>query len=282
MYEIIFLIVLALIWIIFASVQDLKKREIADWLNFSLIIFALGFRFFYSLFSDGNWAFFYQGLIGLGIFIVVGYLFYYGRLFAGGDAKLMISLGTVLPFSESFFTNLNIFIIFLLIFLFVGALYGLVWSFVLSLRNLEDFKKEFSRKFKATKKLVYLVMFIGLIIMAFGFVNNILFYFGVLIFILPYFQIYAKTVDEVCMVKKVNTKNLVEGDWLYKDVKVGKELIKAKWDGLSKSQIATIKKHKEFVLVRTGIAFAPVFLISFLILIGGWFLRNPFWNFNIF
>ena len=31
---------------IFAVVQDLKKREIANWVNFSLIIFALGFRFF--------------------------------------------------------------------------------------------------------------------------------------------------------------------------------------------------------------------------------------------
>ena len=132
MYEVIFLISLALIWIIFAVVQDLKKREIADWLNFSLIIFALGFRFFYSWFSDGDWGFFYQGLIGLGIFIAVGYLFYYGRLFAGGDAKLMIALGAVLPLSYSFYTNLNIFMGFLIIFLFVGAVYGLIWSVVLS------------------------------------------------------------------------------------------------------------------------------------------------------
>ncbi|MBI2056754.1 hypothetical protein HYT91_00690 [Candidatus Pacearchaeota archaeon] len=51
MFHIIFLVALALVWMIFAVVQDLKKREIANWVNFSLIIFALGFRFFYSLFN---------------------------------------------------------------------------------------------------------------------------------------------------------------------------------------------------------------------------------------
>ena len=103
MFEIIFLIALAIVWMSFGSIQDLKQREISNWLNFSLIIFALAFRFFYSLFNSENFLFFYQGLIGLGIFFVIGNLFYYSRLFAGGDAKLMISLGTILGFSNSFF-----------------------------------------------------------------------------------------------------------------------------------------------------------------------------------
>ena len=37
----IFLIILALIWLIFAVISDLKTREVPNWLNFSLIIFAL-------------------------------------------------------------------------------------------------------------------------------------------------------------------------------------------------------------------------------------------------
>ena len=71
MEELIFLLILALIWIIFASIQDLKKREVANWISFSLIIFALGFRFFYSFYSE-DFNFFYQGLIGLGIFFIIG------------------------------------------------------------------------------------------------------------------------------------------------------------------------------------------------------------------
>ena len=105
MFEVIFLFVLALIWIMFATVQDIRKREVANWVSFSLIIFALGFRFFYSLFSDMGFDFFYQGLIGFGIFLILGNLLYYGKMFAGGDAKLMIALGAVLPFSVIFKDN---------------------------------------------------------------------------------------------------------------------------------------------------------------------------------
>ena len=75
MFEEMFLVVLGLIWIVFAMVEDLKTREIFNWVNFSLIIFALGFRFFFSLFSGEGFQFFYQGLIGLGIFFVLGIYF---------------------------------------------------------------------------------------------------------------------------------------------------------------------------------------------------------------
>ncbi len=100
MYEVIFLWALALIYIIFAVIQDIKTKEIANWINFSLIAFSLGFRFFYSLFNGIDFSFFYNGLIGLGIFFVIGNILYYSKVFAGGDAKLMISLGAILPISS--------------------------------------------------------------------------------------------------------------------------------------------------------------------------------------
>ncbi|MAH03714.1 hypothetical protein CMI39_02925 [Candidatus Pacearchaeota archaeon] len=278
MYEIIFLIILALIWIIFASIQDLKKREVANWVNFSLIIFALGFRFFYSVFIE-NFNFFYQGLIGLGIFFIIGNFFYYGRMFAGGDAKLMIALGTILPFSKDFLVNIQIFILFFLIFLFVGAFYGLIWSGFLSLRNFNEFKSEFYKRLNKNSKIVLFVMFLGIILIIFGFVEKLFFSFGILVFIIPYFYLYAKSIDEVCMIKKIKTNYLTEGDWLYRDLKVGKKLIKANWEGLTKEQIKEIKKRYKQIKIRQGIPFVPVFLISFLFLIYFWTtgLWNSFW-----
>ena len=273
MLEVIFLIVLALVWIIFASMQDLKQREVANWLSFSLIIFALGFRFFYSLFSSNNFMFFYQGLIGLGIFFIIGNLFYYARLFAGGDAKLMIALGTVLGFSENFFTNIKIYFIFLFVYLFAGMFYGLFWSIGLMLSHFKNFKKEFSRIFYKNFKFVLLISFFGMLLIFFGFTDLIFSFFGFLILILPYVYIFAKAVDEACMIKKVKFSELVEGDWLYKDVKIGKQLIKAKWDGLSKEEIKLLRKKKKSVLIRQGIPFIPVFLIAFLILIYIWYYK---------
>ena len=280
MYEIIFLSVLALIWIIFATIEDLKKREIANWINFSLIIFALGFRFFYSLFSELGFGFFYQGLIGLGIFFVLGNILYYSKMFAGGDAKLFFALGPILPFYSVFALNFKIFLLFFLIFLFVGALYGLVSIFVLSIRGGKKFKKEFKKQLKSNSKLIYPALFLGLALMLLGlFFETMFFWVGVFFFILPYLYVYTKAVDEVCMVKKIKTSELTEGDWLYQDVKIGNKTIKAKWGGVNKKEMSQIRRKYKSVLVRYGIQYSPVFFISFLVLFYLWKigLWNSFW-----
>ncbi len=286
MFHIIFLIFLALIWIIFAVIQDLRKREIANWLNFSLIIFALGFRFFYSLFSNSGFEFFYQGLIGLGIFFVLGNLLYYGRMFAGGDAKLLFALGAILPFSYNFNTNLNLFVLFLILFFFSGAIYGIFVSGFLISRNFKKFKKELSKQVRINKFSLVLSFLLFLVIMVLSFLvfsNLLIFYFGIFILVIPLLYLSAKSIDEVCMVKKISPKFLREGDWLYRDVKVGNKVLKKKWEGLSLKDIKLLRK-KKFVLIRHGIAFGPVFLISFLTFIYFYFsgigqelLRNSLW-----
>ncbi len=86
-------------------------------------------------------------------------------------------------------------------------------------------------------------------------------------FISPYIYFFAKAIDEACMIKLVPVKKLTEGDWIYKDIKVGKRIIKAKWEGLSKEEIILLKKRYKKVLIRQGIPFSPVFLISYLALI---------------
>ncbi|MFH1787237.1 MAG: prepilin peptidase [archaeon] len=270
MEEVIFLFVLALVWIIFASIQDLKKREVANWISFSLIIFALGFRFFYSLFSE-SFGFFYQGLIGLAIFFILGNLLYYGRMFAGGDAKLMIALGTVLPFSENFFINLKVFFSFIFIFLLIGGIYGLTFSVFLSLRNFNEFKKQFFDRLKKNKRFSYCIMFVGIVLMGVGFLEGLFFVLGIIVFVFPYFYFYAKSVDESCMIKRIKSSELTEGDWLYEDVKINNKIIKKSWEGLNAKDLGLIKKQNKVVLVRQGIPFVPVFLISFLVLLYLWF-----------
>ncbi len=277
MIEVIFLVVLALAWISFAVVNDIKTRIVPNWLNFSLIIFALGFRFFHSLFLN-NFGFFYQGVIGFAIFFVLGNAFYYGRMFAGGDAKLMIALGAILPFSENFSSNLNIFIIFFILFLFSGAAYGMLSAFYLSFTNFKNCKKEFLRQFGKNKNKIYFTMIGGILFLIFSFYNMIFFYLGIFAFILPFFYIYAKSVDEVCLVKNVKIKDLTEGDWLYKDLKVGNKIIKADWDGLSAENIKLIRKKFKEIKIKQGIPFTPVFLIGFVILIHLYFAKINFFN----
>ncbi len=274
------MLALALIWIAVASYQDLKTTVVNNWVSFSLIIFAMGFRFFYSLFSanaNGFW-FFYQGLIGLAIFFVIENLFYYGRVFAGGDAKLMLALGAILPFSESFLVNIKIFFWFFASFLFFGAIYGMLWSLYYAIKNHVNFGKEFKSQFRKNRTIIYSIMIVALVLMFLGFYIELFFILGIFLFLIPYLFLYAKAVDGGCMVVKVLTKNLIEGDWLNKDVRVGRETIKSNWEGVSLSEIKKLKKIK-YVWIKRGIPFVPVFLFSFIALIYLWQsgLWNSFW-----
>lgn len=272
------LFVFGIIWIIFAVVQDIRKREIANWLNYSLIIFVLGYRFFYSLFFS-NYAFFYEGLIGLTLFFIISRLLYYGKLFAGGDANLMMALGAIIPFSLILSENIKLSLLFLLGFFFIGAIYSLLFSFVLSMKNSKKFKKIFFELYFKNKKLVYLSIFFGLFFILLSRGDFLVSLFGVFIIFFPYLYFHTKAVDIACMIKKIKVQELSEGDWLYRSVKIGSKTIEASWDGLTKKDIALLKKNKKFILVRQGIPFAPVFSFAFILffILVQTNLWNSFW-----
>jgi hypothetical protein len=152
----------------------------------------------------------------------------------------------------------------------------MVTSVYFSLRNFKKFRKEYDVQLRKNKKMLYPVLFLGLVIMVFGFYENLFFFLGILVFVLPYFYVYAKAVDEACMVKKIKTNQLTEGDWLYKNIKIGKKTIKARWEGLKKEEIKKLRKKHKTLLIRRGIPFSLVFLISFLVLIYFW--KTGLWN----
>lgn len=282
MEAILFLLVLGLIWIIFAVFHDWKTLEIPNWLNFSLIIFALGFRFFYSLFSEIGFSFFYQGLIGLGIFFVLGNIFYYGRFFAGGDAKLMIALGPILPLYKDFFSNINVFVFFLISFLFVGLIYGMGMSLFIVFKNKDKFKKEFYSRFKNNKKLFNYFLIAGLILIILGFFEVFFIFLGIVFIIFPILYFSAKSIDESIMIKNIQVDKLREGDWLYNDVRIEGESIKSNWEGLTKKEIKALRESKEKVKIRQGFPFAPVFLFSFITLIIFYFFNEEFFSQLVF
>jgi len=278
MFEVWFLICLGVVWVVAAVIQDFKTHEVANWLSISLIIFALGFRFFYGLFgfNDGtDFSFFYQGLVGLGIFTVLGTLLYYGRVFAGGDAKLLMALGTVLPWYSNLSDNLYLFLWFLILFLISGAIYGMLMGISLGVKNKKLFKKEFRKQFQKYKKKILVFLIFGILFLGISFFAFEFLILGIGFFVFPYLYLLAKSVDEACMVKNISPNKLTEGDWLYKDIKIGNKNIKANWDGLSKEEISLLKKNKKKVLVKYGIPFTPSFLIGFILLVVFWFKGLP-------
>lgn len=270
MYEFIFLFVLASLYLIFASIQDLKTREVANWLSFSLIIFGVIYRISYGVFS-GYYFFIYQGIIGMIIFIVLGYLFYYGRFFAGGDAKLLMGLGAAIFFYPSFYENLISTASFLFLMLVSGAVYGIFWSTFLMIKNYSNFQKEFKKLKKENWGKIQLSLVLSIFSLIFLYLTNdlILLFVPILIFILPWIYIYAKAIDEGCMIYETPVEKLVEGDWLYKQVVIdqkGKNKILPNWQGLDTKEIEILKKSKiKSVEVKQGIPFVPAISLAFFI-----------------
>lgn len=275
-----FLIVLGLVWIIMAVIQDFHNREVANWLNFSLLLFALAFRAFFSAFTN-DYMFLVFGLVGLAIFFVLGHILYYARLFAGGDAKLFIALGAVIPFANNFFDNNLIFFVFIISLLFGGALWSLAYSAFLSFKCKKIFIKEFTSLFKKNKANFYAVLAFSI-----GFILFFLISKEVYILLLPIFAlslffmyIYTKAVEQSCMLVHVSVNKLTVGDWLAKEVKIGNRIIRPYWEGLSEEQVNFLKKnYKEKVLIKQGIPFTPAFLIAFLVLVYIQYFRGGDWG----
>ncbi|PXY71340.1 hypothetical protein CXX78_01575 [Candidatus Parvarchaeota archaeon] len=271
MQEYYFLFTVAFVWIIFAVFQDLKTREISNWLNFSLIAFVLAYRAFYSIYSK-DISFFLYGLGGIFLFVLLGFLFYYSRIFAGGDAKLLMGLGGVLPF-ESLSDYLVIGGGFIFLFFLVGVTYTLAYSLFLVLKNKKSFVKEFDKEFAASKNWFYLI--IGSLIISGIVAKNLalqnLFYLFLFLFILFLLLIYTRALEKSCMIKKISPNNLTEGDWLEEDVKVNGKIIKKNVHGLSFKEIEMLKKAKKKVWIKEGVPFSPTFLLAMIVFSLGYF-----------
>jgi len=267
--ENLFLIILGLIWIIGAVIQDLKKREVDNLWNFSLIAFALAYRAFTSIWMLDH-RFFLNGLIGFFIFLALGNLFYYSRLFAGGDAKLLMALGAVLPLSFSWINNVKILGFFILLFMITGSIYALIWSMALVFKNKKKFFKEFSKQWQLFKKAVLITLVFCVLWIIFILIIDVLefVFIGIVVLLFPLLFMFAKAVEESCMVKMVNYDKVTLGDWLYKDIKIGKKKIRANWEGISESELELIKKARKKVLIKYGVPFTPAFLFAFLVLLG--------------
>jgi len=274
-----FLIVIAVIWLIVASYSDLKKREVPNWLNFSLVAFALAYRAFYSAFTY-NWMFFVYGLLGFGFFFLLAYAFYYARIFAGGDAKLLMGLGAILPFTSYLITNSVIFGVFIFLLFAVGGVYGLIYSGVLVALNKKNFFKEFKKQLRLRKYFVVVGFVFALISLIFVLYEGekILLLLSLIIFAFPFLLIYGKSAEEACMIKLVKAKDVTVGDWLYEQVKVGKRKIKPNWEGLGEEEVKLLKKSRKKVKIKYGVPFVPAFLIAFILLVVLWYSSWSFFQ----
>lgn len=260
--------VLAL-WLIFGSIQDMRVREIANWVTLSLIGIGLAARLFVSL-ESGNWDFFLIGVTMTFLFTAISFALYYSKVFAGGDAKLLMGLGAFIPgtnYSQTVFNGVSA----VLALLIIGAIYSFVYSIRIAWKHPSQFRKELAKR---KKWYHFIVPFVALMIVALVIVSDpVLNLLGGLIAFSLILYPYLMAVDK-CMVRLYSPHELAVGDWIQEDVVVGGKRINATVHGLSEKEIALLIKARKKVLVKEGIPFVPVFLITYLLMVfffvSGW------------
>ena len=274
-------IIIGLIALVIASLFDAKTREVPDWLNYSLIAFAIGSSLILSVYH-GYWHIIINSLIGLVIGLFIGLLMFYTGQWGGGDSKLIIGLSALIGFSISDIgATLPLLIIFLVNILLVGAVYGLIFSFAKALLNFKAFKQAAEKKARSKKIVAFRIILLVISIIAFIFFLAtksieavMVLTLAIGLFLFFYLWMLVSIVEKTCMIRKANVKDLTEGDWIVGDVvKKKKVILKPVKTGITLKQIALLKKHRiRQVTVKVGIPFVPSFLIAYVLTfaLGNW------------
>ena len=268
----IILISAALIWLVAACITDLRKREVPNWLSFSLIGIALAIRGIASLLTGQLWYFLYA-LIALAIFFAIANAFYYGKVFGGGDAKLLMALAPALattPLFARFFLSsfpepfLLTFVINMLV---LGFIYGIVFSIIAAVKNRKTVSVQFKKNNKKARWLRLCCWIAAAVALAAVFftadiLKPLILVLFVVLFIAPFLYTFIKAVEDSSLVKKIKPGQLAEGDWLVHSVRVKNKLIKPNVHGLSAAEISLLKKADKYVLIKAGLPFVPIFLAA--------------------
>ena len=141
MYIEFLLIITAVIWLVFASITDIKSREVPDWISFSLIIISISLLLINSI-TQNNFKLLISPLIYGLIFTLISFAMYYTKQWGGGDTKLLIPLGIIFSsypeVLSNYFTpilNLPFPVIILINLLIIGTIYSLLYAFYLAVKN---------------------------------------------------------------------------------------------------------------------------------------------------
>ena len=259
------------------SITDFKTREVPDWVNYGMVFSGLGLNLLFTAIYS-NPSFIINSIVGLAIFFGIAYIMFYEGQWGGGDSKMLMGMGAMIGIDVSKFSTqfLSGFFINALL---IGAIYALLWSFYLVLKNTKRFWKEFKKTLlkKNIVKIKKMLLIFLILLLALFFMFNIA-YVKIIILLVAflslstfYLWIFVKAIERSSMYRLVEPSKLTEGDWIVKDVYVNGRYITGPKDlGISKRQIKKLielyKKRKvRKILIKEGIPFVPSFFVAFVV-----------------
>ncbi len=256
--------------LVFATITDIRKTEVPNWLSFSLLAVAFSIRAIASILTL-QFYYLYYAVIAFVLFFILSNVFLYGKFFGGGDAKLLMALSAAFAttpsfaMSTSFFTEEPFLLSFFINTFVIGSVYSLFFIAFFAIRNHDSFKKEFKKIYGKSRKIRMVFLAVAAIALIASFFFTWFLFLFLIALIFPYIYIIAKATETSSMIKKVQPKRLTEGDWLVESVQVKNKIIKPSIHGLSAKDIKLLQKTRKNVWITYGIPFVPVFLISFVV-----------------
>lgn len=263
---------LGLLGILAGTATDIHHREVPDWLNYSMIATGLAFGLMHAV-LQAAWDPLLRSLLGLIVGFAFGALMYYTGQWGGGDAKMLMGLGALIGLPLSGLLEQPPFLlVFLVLTIFAGAAYGVVWMLFLLVRDFKDIrphlreqlKTPFARYTRIFFGMLAVVLLILALLLPMPF-RLLLVLLALLLYMSSYLTAIVKSVEQVCFVKAVPVEKLVVGDWLVDEVRRGKRVVVKKTStGLTAEQLTALEQAGvKSVRVKEGIPFVPSFLIAY-------------------
>ena len=271
--------------LIIASLWDMRIREVPDWLNYALVAFGLGYALILSIFHQ-NYSFLLNSIFGLAAGFLVGLVMFYGGQWGGGDSKLVIGvcaiLGLSIPAISSISDKQEV-LVFFINTLLVGAVYGLIYSFVLAIIHFKKVRQAAKERFGTTKFIIIRTSLLALLILSiiYSIVTPGLLSMTALLLTgaaaaMFYIWALAYCIEKAYMIRESKVSDLTEGDWVVEPVVKGdKTILEPSRTGITLEELEVLKKNNiKTVTIKIGIPFVPSFLFAFIFTLafGNWLL----------
>lgn len=246
---------------------DLKTTEFPDWLPYSMILTGLGVHGLWAL-SASSLHIFMNSLLTGGVLLAFGLALYFAKQWGDGDAWLLGAMGFMFPTSLGFTAAgaMPFPLVLMFNFFFVALAYLIGYSFLLGFRQPKVWRK-FSGGLRKDWKMIVLVLAAataaclgGSFYLSYSFgvplqMMGSLLTFPVLVAFILLFVRYCRIVETDLFRKKMPVSK----------VRVGDVLISQKWKGITEKELAALKKKGGTCVIKEGVRFAPVFVITVLI-----------------
>ncbi len=285
--------VICFVALVIGSITDLKTREVPDMLNYGLILLGFGISLLAS-FIYWDYSYVLSSFLGFVFCFLFASVMFYAGQWGGGDAKMLIAMGSLLglplstldslifiptSFTVGSISAIPFLLLFLLCIFFSGGVYGGLWLFVLLVKYRQEFSSKYivfftDKKHRLSLALLH-ILSLALVVSSFFthtlLLQLILFFIGMMMLILCHGFVAIRILEQIAFIKEIPIAKVTEGDWVAENVIVaGKVIVRKKDLGISREQLDELhalaaKKKIKTIPVRYGIPFVPSFLLAFVV-----------------